>query len=304
MLGTIGNMTGHLNWTPLCFGLGWLHHFISLMEPFCGDLDAPFVIYNPTKGRFTCSGYRVPTFEKMGESLRNDKEQQETGSRVGGWCRVCWWCRFGSSQVVVMPRSSGSLRSLGVVGKDAVGARGAAVPVASCSASDLQQPRSPRPRRRRRVAATPGVADDADTEEELLYQPEEPAYVVLDVQSNEKHGHRLGCHAAPRPGRRRTGGNAIRILLLATAAAFLALAVSPGSLHGFRLDLGRSQSNPSRAASGRATFFQEFRGGLDYRGWPRDRVVAKVAADGGDASGGAGGGGREVVRRGCSGRVA
>ncbi|XP_050490678.1 protein kinase C-binding protein NELL1-like isoform X2 [Bombus huntii] len=97
----------------------------------------------------------------------------------------------------------------------------------SCSASDLQQPRSPRPRRRRRVAAAPGVADDADNEDELQYH--EPAYVVLDVQSNEKNGHRIGCHAAPRPGRRRTGGNAIRILLLATAAAFLALAVSPVS---------------------------------------------------------------------------
>ncbi|XP_048264049.1 protein kinase C-binding protein NELL1 isoform X3 [Bombus terrestris] len=97
----------------------------------------------------------------------------------------------------------------------------------SCSASDLQQPRSPRPRRRRRVAAAPGVADDADNEDELQYH--EPAYVVLDVQSNEKNGHRIGCHAAPRPGRRRTGGNAIRILLLATAAAFFALAVSPVS---------------------------------------------------------------------------
>ncbi|CAL7939004.1 unnamed protein product [Xylocopa violacea] len=100
----------------------------------------------------------------------------------------------------------------------------------SCSASDLQQPRSPRPGRRRRVAATHGVADHADAEEELLRSGEEPAYVVLDVQSNGEHGHHgAGCHAAPRPGRRRTGGNAIRILLLATAAAFLALAVSPVS---------------------------------------------------------------------------
>lgn len=103
----------------------------------------------------------------------------------------------------------------------------------SYSASDLQQPRSPRPRRRRRVPATPGngVADDPDTEDELFFcQPDQqPAYVVLDVQSNGKRGDSsLGCHAAPRPGRRRTGGNAIRILLLATAAAFLALAVSPG----------------------------------------------------------------------------
>ncbi|CAK9811589.1 Protein kinase C-binding protein NELL1 [Anthophora plagiata] len=101
----------------------------------------------------------------------------------------------------------------------------------SCSASDLQQPRSPRPQRRRRVAAaaTPGVADDADAEEERLYQRDldEPAYVVLDVQT--KNGFGMVCHGAPRPGRRRTGGNAIRILLLATAAAFLALAVSPVS---------------------------------------------------------------------------
>ncbi|XP_076761717.1 protein kinase C-binding protein NELL1 isoform X4 [Xylocopa sonorina] len=101
----------------------------------------------------------------------------------------------------------------------------------SCSASDLQQPRSPRPGRRRRVDATRGVADHADAEEELVRSGvEEPAYVVLDVQSNGDHGHHgAGCHAAPRPGRRRTGGNAIRILLLATAAAFLALAVSPVS---------------------------------------------------------------------------
>ncbi|KAK1130666.1 hypothetical protein K0M31_018782 [Melipona bicolor] len=101
----------------------------------------------------------------------------------------------------------------------------------SCSASDLQQPRSPRPRRRRRVAAAPGVADDADNDDEHLYH--EPAYVVLDVQSDENHGHGIACHAAPRPGRRRAGGNAIRILLLATAAAFLALAVSPGKFHNY-----------------------------------------------------------------------
>lgn len=39
--------------------------------------------------------------------------------------------RFGSSQVVVMPLSRGSSRSLGVVGKDAAeGGRGAAIPIA------------------------------------------------------------------------------------------------------------------------------------------------------------------------------
>ncbi|XP_043801480.1 protein kinase C-binding protein NELL1-like isoform X1 [Apis laboriosa] len=95
----------------------------------------------------------------------------------------------------------------------------------SCSVSDVEQ--SPRPRRRRRVAAASRVADDAENEDPLLCQTDEPAYVVLDVQS--KHGHGDGCHVAPRPGRRRAGGTAIRILLLATAAAFLALAVSPVS---------------------------------------------------------------------------
>lgn len=74
----------------------------------------------------------------------------------------------------------------------------------SSSVSDVEQPRSPR-----------RVADD-----------EEPAYVVLDVQSRRNGEHGDGCHVAPRPGRRRAG--AARILLLATAAAFLALAVSPG----------------------------------------------------------------------------
>ncbi|XP_076396459.1 protein kinase C-binding protein NELL1 isoform X4 [Megachile rotundata] len=59
---------------------------------------------------------------------------------------------------------------------------------------------------------------------------EEPAYVVLDVQP------RPGCaaaaassHRGQRPARRRTGGNAIRIFLLAAVAAFLAIAVSPVS---------------------------------------------------------------------------
>lgn len=86
----------------------------------------------------------------------------------------------------------------------------------SSSVSDVEQPRSPRRRGR--------VADDED---ELLHRAdEEPAYVVLDVQSRRHGEHGDGCHVAPRPGRRRAG--AARILLLATAAAFLALAVSPG----------------------------------------------------------------------------
>ncbi|XP_031775988.1 protein kinase C-binding protein NELL1-like isoform X4 [Apis florea] len=87
----------------------------------------------------------------------------------------------------------------------------------SSSVSDVEQPRSPRRRGR--------VADDED---ELLHRAdEEPAYVVLDVQSRRHGEHGDGCHVAPRPGRRRAG--AARILLLATAAAFLALAVSPVS---------------------------------------------------------------------------
>lgn len=96
----------------------------------------------------------------------------------------------------------------------------------SCSASDLQQPRSPR----RRGATTSSVAEDTDADEELLFQREEPAYVVLDVQPRPDKDAccNASCHAGQRPGRRRFGGNAVRIFLLATAAAFLALAVSPG----------------------------------------------------------------------------
>ncbi|XP_078036640.1 protein kinase C-binding protein NELL1 isoform X2 [Augochlora pura] len=111
----------------------------------------------------------------------------------------------------------------------------------SCSASDLQQPRSPR----RRGAATTGVLpEDADSEEEQhlfhrLFQRrvEEPAYVVLDVQTPTCTAPADLCHvsrggssrAGQRPGRRRPGGYAVRILVLAAAAAFLALAVSPVS---------------------------------------------------------------------------
>ncbi|XP_076174173.1 protein kinase C-binding protein NELL1 isoform X4 [Ptiloglossa arizonensis] len=97
----------------------------------------------------------------------------------------------------------------------------------SCSASDLQQPRSPR----RRGATTTGVPEDADAEEELLSPRQEPAYVVLDVQPTPAADVccTASCHAGQRPGRRRAGGNAVRIFLLATAAAFLALAVSPVS---------------------------------------------------------------------------
>ncbi|XP_076249643.1 protein kinase C-binding protein NELL1 [Calliopsis andreniformis] len=97
----------------------------------------------------------------------------------------------------------------------------------SCSASDLQQPRSPR----RRGATTSSVVEDADADEELLFQREEPAYVVLDVQARPAKDacYNTSCHAGQRPGRRRFGGNALRIFLLATAAAFLALAISPVS---------------------------------------------------------------------------
>ncbi|XP_076682026.1 protein kinase C-binding protein NELL1 isoform X3 [Andrena cerasifolii] len=97
----------------------------------------------------------------------------------------------------------------------------------SCSASDLQQPRSPH----RRGATTSSVAEDTDADEELLFQREEPAYIVLDVQPRPDKDAccNASCHAGQRPGRRRFGGNAVRIFLLATAAAFLALAVSPVS---------------------------------------------------------------------------
>ncbi|XP_076294757.1 protein kinase C-binding protein NELL1 isoform X2 [Lasioglossum baleicum] len=120
----------------------------------------------------------------------------------------------------------------------------------SCSASDLQQPRSPR----RRGAATTGVLpEDADAEEEhrrlFLVQRgtiEEPAYVVHEVQNPtpvDCHGSsrdttsrpwsrswsRSRSRAGQRPGRRRPGGYAVRILVLGAAAAFLALAVSPVS---------------------------------------------------------------------------
>ncbi|XP_076644030.1 protein kinase C-binding protein NELL1 isoform X1 [Halictus rubicundus] len=113
----------------------------------------------------------------------------------------------------------------------------------SCSASDLQQPRSPR----RRGAATTGVLpENADAEEEqrrlFLVQRgtiEEPAYIVHEVQNPtptaDCHGSsrdttlRSRSRAGQRPGRRRAGGYAVRILVLAAAAAFLALAVSPVS---------------------------------------------------------------------------
>ncbi|XP_076626123.1 protein kinase C-binding protein NELL1 isoform X4 [Colletes latitarsis] len=97
----------------------------------------------------------------------------------------------------------------------------------SCSVSDLQQPRSPR----RRGATTTGVPEDADADEELLSPRQEPAYVVLNVRPRQPTDVccSASCHAGQRPGRRRAGGNAVRIFLLATAAAFLALAVSPVS---------------------------------------------------------------------------
>lgn len=105
----------------------------------------------------------------------------------------------------------------------------------SCSTSDLRQPRSPR---RRGDTKTQGVPKDVDADQELLFQrEEEPAYVVLDVQPRPgcaaAAAAAASCHAGQRPARRRTGGNAIRIFLLAALAAFLAIAVSPGEFLPF-----------------------------------------------------------------------
>lgn len=106
------------------------------------------------------------------------------------------------------------------------------------SAGDSRRPRSPR---RRRASAAADLPEDADGEEEPYgeeEEEEEEAYVVLDVQPRRSYGDstaRVCCNdgscraAQKRPGRRRRGsGNALRILYVAAAAAFLALAVSPG----------------------------------------------------------------------------
>lgn len=108
------------------------------------------------------------------------------------------------------------------------------------SAGDPRRARSPR---RRRASATADLPEDADGEEESYgeeEEKEEEAYVVLDVQPRRSCGDsatRVCCSddsccyraAQKRPGRRRRGlGNALRIFYVAAAAAFLALAVSPG----------------------------------------------------------------------------
>ncbi|XP_077261781.1 protein kinase C-binding protein NELL1 isoform X2 [Temnothorax americanus] len=109
------------------------------------------------------------------------------------------------------------------------------------SAGDPRRARSPR---RRRASAAADLPEDADGEEESYgeeEEEEEEAYVVLDVQPRRSYGDsaaRVCCNddscrcraAQKRPGRRRRGsGNALRILYVAAAAAFLALAVSPVS---------------------------------------------------------------------------
>ncbi|KAL0128221.1 hypothetical protein PUN28_003463 [Cardiocondyla obscurior] len=109
------------------------------------------------------------------------------------------------------------------------------------SAGDPRRVRTPR---RRPASAAADLPEDADGEEEPYgeeEEEEEEAYVVLDVQSRRLYGRSTarvycnddscGCRAAQkRPGRRRRGsGNALRILYVAAAAAFFALAVSPVS---------------------------------------------------------------------------
>ncbi|KYN34517.1 hypothetical protein ALC56_11004 [Trachymyrmex septentrionalis] len=110
------------------------------------------------------------------------------------------------------------------------------------SAGDPRRARSPR---RRRASAAADLPEDADGEEEPYgkeEEEEEEAYVVLDVQPRQSYGDsttRVCCNddscccraAQKRPGRRRReirgSGNALRILYVVAAAAFLALAVSP-----------------------------------------------------------------------------
>nr|XP_050857702.1 protein kinase C-binding protein NELL1-like isoform X4 [Vespula vulgaris] len=76
---------------------------------------------------------------------------------------------------------------------------------------------------RHRHRLLPSPATDSDSTED------EPAYVLL-LRSPRRPAAVSCCHAARRPGRRRRdGGHAVRIFLVATAAAFLALAVSPVS---------------------------------------------------------------------------
>lgn len=115
-------------------------------------------------------------------------------------------------------------------------------------------PRRARPPRRRRATAAADLPEDADGEEEPYGEgdegeeeedEEEEAYIVLDVQSRRpsdsttrvyRNDDSCGCRAMQRrPGRRRHGsGNALRILFVVAAAAFLALAVSPGMKRSVR----------------------------------------------------------------------
>jgi len=121
------------------------------------------------------------------------------------------------------------------------------------SAGDPRRVRSPR---RHRASAAADLPADADGEEEPYGEEEEDdgeeAYVVLDVQPRTRtlastttttttttrvccNDDFCRCRAAQkRPGRRRRGsGNALRIFFVAAAAAFLTLAVSPGTKLAF-----------------------------------------------------------------------
>ncbi|XP_047358151.1 protein kinase C-binding protein NELL1-like isoform X5 [Vespa velutina] len=76
-------------------------------------------------------------------------------------------------------------------------------------------------RHRHRLLPSPTTNSDSTKDE--------PAYVLL-LRSPKRPAAASCCHTARRPGRRRRdGGHAVRIFLVATAAAFLALAVSPVS---------------------------------------------------------------------------
>ncbi|XP_014616550.1 PREDICTED: protein kinase C-binding protein NELL1-like isoform X3 [Polistes canadensis] len=93
-----------------------------------------------------------------------------------------------------------------------------------------EQPHHPRHRhhhhqyhRHRHRLLQPAATEESNRTED------EPAYVLL-LRSPKRPAAASCCHAARRPGRRRRdGGHAVRIFLVATAAAFLALAVSPVS---------------------------------------------------------------------------
>lgn len=113
------------------------------------------------------------------------------------------------------------------------------------SAGDPRRARSPRRRRATAAADLPADADGEEEpygeeeEEEEEEDEEEEAYIVLDLQPRRpsdsatrvyRNDDSCRCRAVQkRPGRRRRGsGNALRILFVVAAVAFLALAVSPG----------------------------------------------------------------------------